>query len=169
MICATQMLESMVKKPRPTRAEASDVANAVLDGADCVMLSGETAKGDYPLQCIRTMAALAREAEACVWNQRVLEDHLRDLKGMKLGEADGVALSAVQGSTAVDSAAIVALVNTGAMVKKVAKFRPMCPILAVTSNAKLARQMQIHRGIVPVLHDGNLVNKIKIQSINLHI
>merc|ERR1712012_975144 len=115
IICATQMLESMVKKPRCTRAEGTDVANAVLDGSDCVMLSGETAKGDYPLHCIQTMANLAREAESCLWNERFYDDLLRSLRlnDSAMSSTQSIALAAVQASFSVKAAAIVVLTASG--------------------------------------------------------
>merc|ERR1712127_1137037 len=152
-ICATQMLESMVKKPRPTRAEASDVANAILDGSDCVMLSGETAKGDYPVQCIKTMSSLTQEAEACLWNERFFEEQLKQVmstrpEGMDATQTTSVA--AVQASYSCRAAAIIAITTSGLTAQLCSKYRPHCPIIAVTRFDQVARQMQLHRGIIPV-------------------
>merc|ERR1712165_142805 len=152
IICATQMLESMVKKPRPTRAEVSDVANAVLDGSDCVMLSGETAKGDFPIQCIRTMAALSREAEAALWNQRFFEDLMRTEQHILRDATAAAAIAAVQASYSTRASAIIGLTTTGKTAHLASKYRAHCPFLAVTRNAQAARQMQLYRGVVPLYY-----------------
>merc|ERR1712110_591730 len=156
VICATQMLESMVKKPRPTRAEASDVANAILDGADCVMLSGETAKGDFPVVCVKTMAKISKEAESCVWNERMFEDMMRAEGKEKPAGFDNTsttAISAVLASYKCKASAIVVLTTSGTTSHIVSKYKPHCPILSVTRYGQVARQMQIFRGCIPLLYE----------------
>merc|ERR550532_3543385 len=155
VICATQMLESMVKKPRPTRAEASDVANAVLDGADCVMLSGETAKGDYPVICVKTMAKISKEAEACIWNERIFEDMMRT-ESKDSGACDNTtttAISGVMASYKSKASAIIVLTTSGATSHLVSKYKPQCPILTVTRFDQVARQLQLYRGCIPLLYE----------------
>jgi len=153
VICATQMLESMVKKPRPTRAEASDVANAVLDGADCVMLSGETAKGDYPVICVKTMAKISKEAEACIWNERTFEDMMRTDVADVCDNTTTTAISAVMASYKSKASAIIVLTTSGATSHIVSKYKPHCPILTVTRFPQVARQAQIFRGCIPLLYE----------------
>jgi len=156
IICATQMLESMVKKPRPTRAEASDVANAILDGADCTMLSGESAKGEYPLICVKTMAAIAREAEACYRNEWVFTEQLKAEFGLgmstKADPSTATAISAVMASFTTKAAAIIVLTHSGQTAWLTAKYRPHCPVLAVSRGEKECRQMQLYRGIFPLVY-----------------
>ncbi|MCF8009963.1 MAG: pyruvate kinase [Clostridiales bacterium] len=144
VITATQMLESMIDNPRPTRAEASDVANAILDGTDAVMLSGESAAGKYPVEVITTMACIARTAESGINYKELLER-----KGRSLSRTITDAISYATCSTAHDleAAAIISSTESGYTPKMVSKYKPRAPIIAVTPNTRVQRKLSLIWGI----------------------
>src|SRR5437667_3191369 len=151
VITATQMLESMVNHPRPTRAEASDVANAILDGTDAVMLSAETATGEYPLEAVRAMDRIIRETE------RQSSGAARE--GRRMGEQeevsveDAIAIGTHAVARMLRTPLIVTLTKGGFTARKVAALRPPVPILAVTTEASAFRQLALVWGVAPVVVD----------------
>jgi pyruvate kinase len=149
-ITATQMLESMIVNPRPTRAEATDVENAVLDGSDCVMLSGETAKGAYPIKAVEMMVRLCRAAETDIAYGE-LYAWLRKRIQLPIPVNEAIASCAVKTAWDVQAACVVALTESGAMGRALAKYRPIPPVLALVNSAQVGRQLQISRGIYPLL------------------
>lgn len=146
VITATQMLESMIKNPRPTRAEASDVANAVLDGSDCVMLSGETAGGDYPLESVSIMARTACEAESMFDYERLF-DEIKTYSPSPTLTAESVAAACASAALSQNIDLIIVLTDTGRIARLVAKYRPKQAILSCSVSAHVVRQMNISRGV----------------------
>jgi pyruvate kinase len=151
VITATQMLASMEHNPKPTRAEASDVANAILDGTSAVMLSGETAAGKYPVEAVRTMATVARRAEASLSEYGYLQK-IKPHPSNVVTEAVGQA--AVSMSAHIHAAAIISLTETGFTSRLISKYRPASPILAITSDPMVARKLSMNWGVIPFLYQG---------------
>ncbi|MCJ7691727.1 MAG: pyruvate kinase, partial [Clostridiaceae bacterium] len=148
VITATQMLDSMIKNPRPTRAEASDVANAVYDGTSAIMLSGETAIGLYPVESVKTMVKIAQMAEKSI-------DYGSTLAALQFKLVENVtnAISYATCSIArqLKAAAIISSTQSGQTARMISRFRAYCPIIATTSNPRVQRQLCISWGVVPLL------------------
>ncbi len=144
VIVATQMLESMVSSPRPTRAEVTDVANAIFDGADAIMLSEETAIGDYPVESVSMMAQIALEAEAALPYEEVLLNKGKDVQPQT---DDAISYAACHTAHQLGAAAIVAFTSSGSTARRVSKYRPRAPILAITPNRSTQRQLSLSWGV----------------------
>ena len=147
VITATQMLDSMVHSPRPTRAEVSDVANAILDGTDAVMLSNETAVGKYPVEAVATMARIATRTE----QEKALASIHANVKNPSRSIPNAISQAVSQIAEQLGAAAIMTLTKTGSTARNVSKFRPQIPILAVTPHVDVARQLQLVWGVKPLL------------------
>jgi pyruvate kinase len=159
VITATEMLASMERNPKPTRAEASDVANAILDGSSAVMLSGETAMGKYPVESVRTMAILAIRAEASLREYGYLQKILPNPSN-RITEA--IAQSAVSMASHLGATAIFSLTDTGFTSRLVSKHRPDCPILAITRSKLVARRLAMNWGVTPIRYDDRGDDKAKL-------
>ena len=149
IITATQMLESMIQCPTPTRAEASDVANAVFDGTDAVMLSGETASGQYPLEAVRTMSRIIMEAEM----NREFNTAPKDIIPIPGSTVESIEFSASRIADHVGAVAIATLTHSGVAAKTLSKFRPGKPIVAITDNEAVLRRLMFCWGVRGVLID----------------
>ena len=147
VITATQMLDSMIRNPIPTRAEASDIANAILDGTDAVMLSGETANGKYPLRSIEVMDRIASESE------KNIDMHIGVGFDMRHDVVDSISLATCQISEELGAKAIIVLTDSGRTARLVSRYKPDCPILAVTTEEKTVRRLQLSWGVRPLLVD----------------
>lgn len=148
VITATQMLDSMMKNPRPTRAETTDVANAIYDGTSAIMLSGETAAGAYPVEAVKTMARIAERTERDInYIKRFVTRDVHDAPNV----TNAISHATVTTAHDLGAAAIITVTKSGATARMISKFRPACPILCCTTNPVTQRQMNLSWGVVPIM------------------
>lgn len=147
VITATQMLDSMIRNPRPTRAEASDVANAIFDGTDATMLSGESAAGDYPVEAVKTMARIAEQAELSLDYKQA--NQKMEKKPDTVTEA--ISLASCEAAYDLGTEAIITATGSGLTARMVSKYRPMTPIIAVTPNERVQHFLTLSWGVYPLL------------------
>jgi pyruvate kinase len=160
VITATQMLDSMERNPRPTRAEVSDVANAILDGSSAVMLSGETAIGKYPVESVRTMSALAVRAEASLREFGQLQKILPNPSNVI---TEAVSQAAIAMADHLQAAAIISLTETGFTSRLISKYRPSCPIVAVTASVEVVRRFSMNWGVHALHYTGDASDADKVE------
>jgi len=152
VVTATQMLDSMERNATPTRAEATDVANAIFDGTSAVMLSGETAKGRYPIEAMRTMSNLAKEAESVLHEYGYLQQARAETANVV---TEAAAQAAVQMAHRLGAAAILTHTESGFTSRSISKYRPRCPILAVSSVPGVVRRLALNWGVTGLLYEGD--------------
>ena len=159
VITATQMLDSMIRNPRPTRAEVTDVANAIYDGTDALMLSGETAAGKYPVEAVKTMATIAKRAEETMRNRR---DKINKSKNV----TDAISYATCTTAMDLEAKAILSSTASGHTARMVSKFRPDCPIVATTSNESVRRQLALTWGVLPLMREKSAnIDQVIVNSI----
>ena len=165
VITATQMLDSMMRNPRPTRAEVSDVANAVFDGTSCVMLSGETAGGKYPLEALTAMVNIVEEAEQSIHYWRQFEKR-RVIPASNINDA--ITHTCCLTAKDLEAKAILAATNSGRTARMICRFRPACPVAALTMHEKVRRQLAICWGVIPFL-TGEVTSTDRIFSLSAEV
>ncbi len=148
VITATQMLESMIQNPRPTRAEATDVANAIYDGTSATMLSGETAAGHYPVEALRTMARIARSAEADINYVKRFKERENE---NKLDVTNAISHATVTSAHDLGAAAILTVTKSGRTARMISKYRPNCPIICCAMDECVCRRLNLSWGVIPLL------------------
>ena len=151
VIVATQMLESMKESPKPTRAEVADIATAILQGADAIMLSGESAMGKHPVRAVKVMARVAKEYDSKV-DTKILDNLHSKEELLKNSTSLYVTKAAYEASETLKTAAILTPTESGFTARKVSRFKPKCPIFAITHSERVLRQLQLSWGVFPMIH-----------------